>query len=317
MAESLQLILFFTSIIAGVIVIFFSLQLMKQHKDAEVSSYFYYLIFIYIFGTYSLIGSGVLEWLFLRMETETNTIRSAKLFTIFLGIPFLGLAKFMLLRSVLEFFRKKIIPAFTIPYFLISIIAFVLYGFFTVKLSRLNQVNYQLVLSVQRWVFIGFEAIMYLLILVLSFLQSKKIEAYRRKFIRRFGLLYTLYMLLTCSTFALYSKHSLIPFVFIFIFLSWHLIPILLYNTYLNKYQSRTAPVEDNFETLLSVFVTKYEISKREREVVYLICRGLSNQEIGESLYISLQTVKDHIHHIFVKTGVKNRVQLSNLIRSG
>ena len=40
-------------------------------------------------------------------------------------------------------------------------------------------------------------------------------------------------------------------------------------------------------------------------------------QEISESLYISLQTVKDHVHRIFVKTGVKNRIQLTNMIRSG
>jgi ATP/maltotriose-dependent transcriptional regulator MalT len=49
--------------------------------------------------------------------------------------------------------------------------------------------------------------------------------------------------------------------------------------------------------------------------VIRLICRGLSNQEISETLFISLQTVKDHTHRIFVKTGVRNRVQLSNMIR--
>lgn len=59
----------------------------------------------------------------------------------------------------------------------------------------------------------------------------------------------------------------------------------------------------------------QYHISRREREIVQLICRGKSNREIEEELFISLQTVKDHVHSIFRKTGVRNRVQLANLFR--
>lgn len=57
----------------------------------------------------------------------------------------------------------------------------------------------------------------------------------------------------------------------------------------------------------------KYNISKREREVILLIREGKSNKEIEDQLYISLQTVKDHIYNIYRKTGVKNRVQLSRI----
>ena len=59
----------------------------------------------------------------------------------------------------------------------------------------------------------------------------------------------------------------------------------------------------------------KYKISNREQEIIQLICQGKSNREIEDELYISLQTVKDHVHNIFQKTGVKNRVQLTNLFR--
>lgn len=73
--------------------------------------------------------------------------------------------------------------------------------------------------------------------------------------------------------------------------------------------------IPEVFEIRLEAFAAEHEISKRECEVVRLICQGLANQEISEALFISLQTVKDHIHRIFVKTGVKNRVQLTNMIR--
>ena len=57
----------------------------------------------------------------------------------------------------------------------------------------------------------------------------------------------------------------------------------------------------------------KYGITGREFEIIALICRGKTNQEIADELCISAQTVKDHNYNIFQKTGVKNRTQLARL----
>jgi len=46
-----------------------------------------------------------------------------------------------------------------------------------------------------------------------------------------------------------------------------------------------------------------------ELEVLHLIARGDSNQEIAEVLVIALDTVKRHVTHIFEKLRVNNRVQ--------
>ncbi len=50
-------------------------------------------------------------------------------------------------------------------------------------------------------------------------------------------------------------------------------------------------------------------LSERELEVLHLIARGDSNQEIAEVLVIALDTVKRHVTHIFEKLGVNNRIQ--------
>jgi two-component system, NarL family, response regulator LiaR len=50
-------------------------------------------------------------------------------------------------------------------------------------------------------------------------------------------------------------------------------------------------------------------ISKREMEVLELIAQGLSNQEIAEKLFVSLNTVKTHSSNLFVKLDVKRRTQ--------
>lgn len=50
-------------------------------------------------------------------------------------------------------------------------------------------------------------------------------------------------------------------------------------------------------------------ISKREMEVLELIAQGLSNQEIAEKLFVSLNTVKTHSSNLFIKLDVKRRTQ--------
>ncbi|OEK01856.1 hypothetical protein BFP97_10165 [Roseivirga sp. 4D4] len=50
-------------------------------------------------------------------------------------------------------------------------------------------------------------------------------------------------------------------------------------------------------------------ISERELEVLQLISEGLSNQEIGERLFISESTIKTHVSSLFVKLDVKRRTQ--------
>lgn len=50
-------------------------------------------------------------------------------------------------------------------------------------------------------------------------------------------------------------------------------------------------------------------ISRREYEVLELMARGLSNQEIADALFVSLNTVKTHSSNLFIKLNVKRRTQ--------
>jgi DNA-binding CsgD family transcriptional regulator len=55
---------------------------------------------------------------------------------------------------------------------------------------------------------------------------------------------------------------------------------------------------------------TKFNLSKRELEVLVPIQEGLTNKAISERLFISEQTVKDHIRNIMRKVGVNSRSAL-------
>jgi DNA-binding CsgD family transcriptional regulator len=53
----------------------------------------------------------------------------------------------------------------------------------------------------------------------------------------------------------------------------------------------------------------KLGISKRELEVLELMAKGLSNQEIADKLFVSLNTIKTHTSNLFVKLDAKRRTQ--------
>jgi DNA-binding NarL/FixJ family response regulator len=50
-------------------------------------------------------------------------------------------------------------------------------------------------------------------------------------------------------------------------------------------------------------------LSAREREILSLVCRGMSNKQIASSLFVATKTVKYHLTNIFAKLGASNRTE--------
>ncbi|UCC52862.1 MAG: hypothetical protein JSV68_02630, partial [Anaerolineaceae bacterium] len=57
-------------------------------------------------------------------------------------------------------------------------------------------------------------------------------------------------------------------------------------------------------------------LSERELEVLQLIAQGLTNREIGERLFLSLNTVKAHTRNIYGKLDIHNRTQAVSRARA-
>ena len=75
-----------------------------------------------------------------------------------------------------------------------------------------------------------------------------------------------------------------------------------------NTVRYEDAPVEDaRLDTATEV------LSKREAELFPLIVEGCTNKDIAEQLFISENTVRNHVSHILHKLGVNRRVQLASL----
>lgn len=316
MERPLEIILLIVPMVAGAIAILLAYRLMRKHSLPYLNSYFYFLVFLYIFGSYSLIGSGIIEQLLTRSAPDSQIGQTSRLYAVWLGIPFLVLSTYMFIRAGMEMAGRNLRGVFAIVYFVLAMTGFLLYGFFLVRLTRFGMGEYLYFMGIQKWVFASFLLLVHVSMFVAALVFSRNQPHHERRLARTIYAWYLPYVALADGFFIFSGRIELLSFGFIFIFLSWHLIPLLYLNLFLGEYNGDRSSVQKDFEQQLAQFCREYQITKREKEVISLISRGLSNQEISDSLYISLQTVKDHVHRIFVKTGVKNRIQLTNVIRS-
>jgi DNA-binding NarL/FixJ family response regulator len=71
-----------------------------------------------------------------------------------------------------------------------------------------------------------------------------------------------------------------------------------------------------NLEETLELVKEKYDLTKREVEILKEVYDGKTNTQIAEHMYISESTVKAHIYNIFRKLDVKSRVEAVCIIRT-
>lgn len=89
-------------------------------------------------------------------------------------------------------------------------------------------------------------------------------------------------------------------------------VPILWIQYFFLPYYARLSTSDE--DAVLDNLTQEHNISKREREIMELVVEGKSNREIEEQLFISVNTVKNHIYHLYQKLGIKSRSQLMHLV---
>jgi DNA-binding CsgD family transcriptional regulator len=80
------------------------------------------------------------------------------------------------------------------------------------------------------------------------------------------------------------------------------------------KRKSRPPEISENIEKKLDKFCEKFNISQREKEIIQQVMIGKSNKEIEKILFISHNTVKNHIYNVYQKVNAGSRSKLIHLI---
>jgi DNA-binding CsgD family transcriptional regulator len=305
--------LYIFSVSIGFSTIYIAYEMSRKYRLKYLSTYLYFLISFYILGFFNLIGR-YLALTALGGQPQQTRMLVNYLFG-FMNFPFVVFSIYLFLYLMRGFLEKESLPTFNKFYF--GFWAAVFLGqvlltknYFDTNNDQLLRYFYQ---SINLASIVGF-----CLIALYMLVKSRDLtDMNQRTAAKNFGLIYLLcfgFVFTVTSKFILPYFGPFKVLIIIFLFFTLNLPPLLYLRLYLNKYH--LAPLaQPDTEAELQGFFSKHEISKREQEIIRLMLKGKSNNEIMKELFISLHTVKNHIYNIYQKLEVKNRLQINNLIR--
>lgn len=265
----------------------------------------YFQVFIFTFGFYGIWGRVVIKAFLTPYISEELLTRFTDI-SMLLGLPFLVFAWLMLLRFSAEISGRKFNNWNVLTFLLLNFAILVIVGFIVSKTNALRPTT----LIKFYFIVMHFIYSLWSSLLIMFAAKGKSIiHDYDR---RRIGPVIFIAMILQCLPLVFYESQQYLSIIFTFTFFAGNaFLPVYLsYGTLLTIFNSEKG-INISFEE----FCRKYEVSARETDIIREICNGLSNKEISEKLFISLQTVKDHTHRIYIKTNVKSRVQLIYMVK--
>jgi len=293
----------------AVIGIMISYQLYQSNHKPVLQILLYQQIFLFSFFIYGIWGNLAIREIVGDLNLSAELSGKLAIFIPVIGIPFLVVSWFMLLRFGFEINGYKSSKGFAISYFPIFISIIFILALLLQKGVLQIPVNPDIFI-IRVIVILNFA--IHLIFIIPFFKPKKNILLIKATGAKQWVLLYILGVILYSGMLSFYDLWGFISTCvsIILLFGVSVFIPAIIKT---GPSLQTTQSVNNNID--FNAFCNLYEISKREAEIVLEICSGLSNKAISEKLFITLQTVKDHNHHIFTKTGVKSRVQLSNLVR--
>lgn len=282
-----------------------SSRLRDKYHHEMFSTLLYFQVFIYTFGFYAIWGQVIIN-AFLKAYISSDILARISEISLLLGLPFLVFAWLMLLKLSSDLSGRRNKSQFVFWFLLFNFSTIILVGYF---ITRTNEVK---PVSLIKYYFIVMNFLYTLLASSFILLQKKNSSIINGKDRKIISASLILTMIAQCVTLLFDTTEVYVALIFIFILFAG--------NTFLPVYLNYGAVLslnspEPKKELSLEEFCRKFEVSPRETDIIREICNGLSNQEISEKLFISLQTVKDHSHRIYIKTNVKSRVQLINLVK--
>ncbi len=287
--------------------ILLSYQMYQYKKHSLFATLLYYQIFLFSFLFYSIWGNMALRAIVSDI-TINNAVRTKLAFFIpLIGIPFMLISWFMLIRFAFHLNGYKFRKVFIYGYFP-TLVALV-FGLAWLIQNGIITIPHDADLFIVR-ILVGLNLVAHIFF-VLPFIKSKPGNSLKKEVI-----LDTKWAFLFLGIVLIYS--AALSFINVFGFISICFSIVLLFCTgvfipLVVRFYNPFTPEIKHYD--FGTFCRQYDISKREAEIIGEICSGKTNKAIAEKLFITLQTVKDHNHRIFTKTGVKSRVQLSNLVR--
>jgi DNA-binding CsgD family transcriptional regulator len=306
MLQYLGYLIFIISVALSAGGVVLSTRLRNRYHNNIFSSLLYFQVFIYTFGFYGIWGQAIIKVLLSQYLSAENLLRISNI-ALLLGLPFLVFAWLMLLQFSSGITGRNNKPLFISAFLLVNFSILAAVGYF---LSKENE--FEPVVLIKTY-YIALHFIYCSAASAIILFPGKRRGLLSRHDSRSLAFFIFVIMLIQSIPLLFYTSEVWIAVIFIFVFFAGNtFIPVYLnYSADLHEIISEQAPLI-SFDDLC----IKFDISPREKDIIREICNGLSNKEISEKLFISLQTVKDHTHRIYNKTNVRSRAQLITLVRA-
>lgn len=310
MIKLLILVTIIVSVSGGVYSIILLSRLRKIYRLDYLNSFFYYKILHFVFGVYGILGGLAIKEILLKYDFRIAEVESIAAIIPFFGVPFIIAAWYILIKASYELISKKVNQPVAIIYFTLATASFLVYGLILRNLPEKPDLSGTQMDQLMRIIFYAIDLLvrLYVFFLLLSTALGTG-DREKRLMLVSFGSILAGLALLNALAlhFAYWSVY--VGMYFLLFYFASDLALILLLRSYLKKNSGEFSEFTDTLENLYQ----EYGISKREKQIIGEICRGKTNQEIADELFISLQTVKDHTYNIFRKVNVRNRVQLTQV----
>lgn len=307
----LEVIIYLFSILIGIFTIFPVYRMYQVYRFKYLSTYLYFLISYAILGLLIQVGLRFVPILFYGQSARSYQV--AIVLLCLLAYPFYPTAVYFFISFTRGLMGNTVSSRFRIGFF--SFWVLFLFIFLSVIRNFLDTGDETLFYTVVLFANIIGNVLLYWAVILLLIKTKDLKERIKQKRMRIFGFLY-----LGC--FALEYIYLLSNQYIVFLDIGFPVLyffqnlPPVVYLSIIMKKTYRETLFESGKESNLSQLFLNHHITNREQEIIQLILKGKSNKDIEDELFISMQTVKNSISIIYRKMGVKNRIQLSNLIRN-
>jgi DNA-binding CsgD family transcriptional regulator len=302
----LDIFLLTSAIILGTISSVYTFQLYKIYRHYFLLNLVRYIIFFNLF----IFSQLFFVYAYVNILNDYPSFVVQRILLIHKIFDFLtqfGIAYYFF-SILFDFLGKEVSPCFkkNIRAIMVLLILGYLLGIVTYFASSTSTI-FMLTKMISEYIFIVFilSILVYFLIHTINIKDLSK-----RKAVNLFGYFYLTSFAVDVLALLFFNNKEL--FITILSLLI-NIFPIIwLKFVYLKYYIFPDSALKDiNPVSLLS---ERYGITNREMEILQLLINGKSNKEIEDLLFISINTVKNHVSCLFKKLGINSRGQLMNLV---
>ena len=287
-------------------------EMANNYKGAFHRSYLYYLLAFYVFAIYAIWGQIGMHTLMVSVQTTGEVKAFAGTLMPIFGVPFLIVSMLMFIRmgfTLVDNSTKDY--ALQLHLIIFSIIVMVAVGLYWINKEAVLSIKTGPYYLIVLLLCIEFIYMVFFMGIVIR--RLRKVGRHTQNIIRQFILLILAGLLLRGVSLAFHAVANwALPLLILIYFLSPFMAMWYLRQHSDIVFEPLSAERPSSIKKIQ--LYQKFNITPREQEVIEQLSLGKTNQQIADTLFISLQTVKDHTHRIYNKVGINSRLKLVRMI---